>query len=52
MLSYAEPDPEHLLIEGPFDGASLNIRLRKIDPASFLLVSRGFHWLNEFSYNR
>ena len=52
VLSYAEPDPEHLVLEGPLDGASLNVRLRKINPASFLLVNRSFHWINEFSYNR
>jgi len=36
------------LLEG--DGKS--IRLRQIDASKFLLVSRGFHWINETAFNR
>lgn len=28
------------------------IRLQKVDENSFLLRSRGFHWVNEYPLNR
>jgi hypothetical protein len=36
------------LLEG--DGKA--IRLRQIDASKFLLLSRGFHWINEMPLNR
>ncbi len=46
-LTYSRPDPEHLQFTGP-----ITLRLRKLDPAKFLLLSRGFHWINERPLNR
>jgi hypothetical protein len=34
------------------DGGPVSIELRQIDPAKFLLFSRGFHWINEYPFNR
>lgn len=51
-LHYARPDAGHLTIEGSLDGAPVAMRLRKIDASSFLLMSRGFHWINEVPLNR
>jgi hypothetical protein len=30
----------------------LVVTLRKIDPSRYLLVNRGFHWINEVPFNR
>jgi len=30
----------------------LAVKLRKSDPSKFLLVNRGFHWINERPFNR
>lgn len=49
---WSPEDPEHLLLEGTFDGAPATIRLRKVDPAKYLLPNRGFHWINELPFNR
>ena len=46
-LAYARPDPDHVQLTGP-----LTLRLRKLDPAKFLLLNRGFHWINERAFNR
>jgi hypothetical protein len=46
-LTYSRPDPDHLQFSGP-----VTLRLRKLDPAKFLLLSRGFHWINERPLNR
>lgn len=45
-------DPSHLLLQGAFDGAPLEVRLKKKDASDFPLMSRGFHWINEYPYNR
>jgi hypothetical protein len=52
VFTYSEPDPEHLVLEGTFQDAALSVRLRKKDTSTFLLVNRGFRWVNEFPYNR
>jgi hypothetical protein len=36
-----------LLLEGSPEGASVSVRLKKIDRNRFSLVQRGFHWVNE-----
>jgi hypothetical protein len=51
-LSYAQPGPGQLAIEGTFDGHKIRARLHRVDDSDFLLLSRGFHWINEYPYNR
>jgi hypothetical protein len=43
---YDQPDPDHLVI----DAGKLHVALhRDADP---LLMSRGFHWVQEHPFNR
>ncbi len=42
-------DPEHLDLAGELEGALLVVQLKK---KSFLLETRGFHWVNETPFNR
>ena len=51
-LSYSRPDADHIVLQGKLLGDTLVITLRKIDRAKFLLVNRGFHWINERPFNR
>jgi hypothetical protein len=51
-LSYTQPGPQRLAVEGPFDGHEIRASLHRVDESSFLLTSRGFHWINEFPFNR
>lgn len=46
--TYEQPTPESLVLHGSLGAAPLHITLRKLDPDKFLLVSRGFHWVNEY----
>lgn len=47
-----EAGPEGLRqIQGSVEGVDVNVRLRRRDDASFVLVSRGFHWVNEYPFN-
>jgi hypothetical protein len=34
------------------DGHAIHIELQLLDRNKFLLVSRGFHWIQESPYNR
>lgn len=51
-LVYRRLQPDVLLVEGPFDGHEVRARLRRAEPPEFLLVTRGFHWINERPLNR
>lgn len=51
-ITYAVPDPDHLTLEGEVAGKHLSVHLRKIDTSHYLLLSRGFHWINEVPFNR
>ncbi|MGE5323628.1 MAG: DoxX family protein [Actinomycetota bacterium] len=41
-----------MLLSGTMDGKAITARLRKLDYNSFLLNSRGFHWISELPFNR
>jgi hypothetical protein len=43
---------DKLNIEGPFQGDSIKVEMKRYDEKNFRLVKRGFHWINEFPYNR
>ena len=51
-LTYSRPDADHVLLEGKLDGNALSVKLRKVDTSKFLLVNRGFQWINERPFNR
>jgi hypothetical protein len=51
-LTYSQPSPDELLLEGDYAGEAIAARMRRVPPPSFLLVTRGFHWINEYPYNR
>jgi hypothetical protein len=51
-LSYVLPDSMHLALAGRIAGDSVEMKLRRRPESSYLLVSRGFHWVNEMPYFR
>lgn len=51
-LTLTRPDPDHVQVEGALEGDKISVTLKKIDLTAMPLVSRGFHWTNEFPYNR
>lgn len=51
-LGILRPDSMHLTLHGRFRGDSVYVALKKVDENSFLLVNRGFHWINEEPFNR
>jgi len=51
-FTFARPAPDQLILDGPIDGHKTHIQLRLKDRNQFLLVNRGFHWIQEYPYNR
>jgi multidrug transporter EmrE-like cation transporter len=51
-FSFIPTDDGGLLLNGAMSGDSLRVRLRRVDHTKFLLVSRGYHWINEYPFNR
>jgi len=53
-LAYARGGARNdsLRLDGIVKGDSLHVRLHRLDESKFLLVSRGYHWINEFPLNR
>ena len=50
VLTYSTPDADHMELRGNLKGQPVVIELRKIDASKFMLMSRGFHWINEHPY--
>lgn len=50
--TYDQPSKDILVMEGELDGHRLAVNMRTSDPQDFLLVQRGFHWINEVPFNR
>ncbi|HYG62621.1 MAG TPA: hypothetical protein VEL74_08565 [Thermoanaerobaculia bacterium] len=51
-ISYRETSPGVMMLQGTFDGQKIRAVLRKTEADDFLLVNRGFHWINEAPFNR
>ncbi len=51
-FTYASPDKDHLVLQGTLLEDALTVKLRRLDPSRFLLMSRGFHWVSEYPFNR
>jgi hypothetical protein len=46
------PEPGALELEGTLADEAVRVKLRRTDRPAFPLETRGFHWVNEFPYNR
>jgi len=51
-LSYAQPDPNSLTIDGILGGKKVHALCHREPIPKFLLTTRGFHWINEVPFNR
>jgi uncharacterized membrane protein YphA (DoxX/SURF4 family) len=44
--------PDQLTLDGDVDGHKTHLQLKRVDRNKFLLVNRGFHWVQEYPFNR
>jgi uncharacterized membrane protein YphA (DoxX/SURF4 family) len=51
-LAYERPSPDRLTLDGTMQGHHTTMRLTLFDRSRFVLVSRGFHWVQEYPFNR
>jgi hypothetical protein len=51
-LPYEEAEPGRLALEGTLGGQAFRATLRRVDESQFLLLNRGFHWINEYPFSR
>ncbi|MBF6328090.1 DoxX family protein [Nocardia transvalensis] len=51
-LSPERPTPDRLLLRGKLHDRPVAITLERMDPNSFTLRSRGFHWVQDYPYFR
>jgi hypothetical protein len=51
-FSYEQPTPGRLTLAGTFEGRKVQASLHRVKEPEFLLVTRGFHWVNEYPFNR
>ena len=52
VLSMRAEGEDHLVVSGTAQGKPIQVRLRRLRREDFLLVNRGFRWINEYPFNR
>jgi len=52
VLTYEQVSPEVITLSGALNGSEMTARLHRSGERKFLLTDRGFHWINEFPFNR
>jgi hypothetical protein len=51
-LTVKQLDEQHLALSGTANGKNLEVTLHKLKREDFLLINRGYHWINEYPFNR
>ncbi len=51
-LLITRPDAAHLRLSGRIGKDAVTVSLQRFEPGKMLLLSRGFHWVNEVPFNR
>jgi hypothetical protein len=42
---------DQLTLDGNMDGHAIRMQLHLVNPNKFLLLHRGFHWIQEYPFN-
>lgn len=51
-LTFDRPAQDQLILDGSMDGHKVHMTLKLFDRSKFTLVNRGFHWINDFPFQR
>ena len=51
-FTFVREPQDQLTLDGEMDSHKMHLRLHLVDCNKFLLVSRGFHWIQEYPFNR
>lgn len=52
LWTFARSATEQLSLDGDMDGHHIHMQLQLFDHRKFLLLSRGFHWTQDYPFNR
>lgn len=50
--AYEQHDAEHVTVSGLHGGKAIALQMHRVATEKSLLITRGFHWVNEFPFNR
>jgi hypothetical protein len=51
-LAFQRPASDQLILDGNMGSQKVHMRLQLVDRSKFMIVSRGFHWVSEYPFNR
>jgi hypothetical protein len=51
-FTFQRPLQDRLVLDGDMDGHNVHMELELLDRNKFLLVNRGFRWIQEYPVNR
>ncbi len=51
-FAFEQPAPDRLVLDGTLNGRPIRMETHLFPRENFLLVSRGFNWIQEFPFNR
>jgi len=52
LFLFQQPAPDHMVLDGEMDSHKIHMELELFDRNKFLLVNRGFHWIQEHPVNQ
>ncbi len=52
LFRWTRPSDDKVELRGEWMGAPVTVNMHRTDPNQYLLTSRGFHWVQEFPFNR
>jgi hypothetical protein len=52
LLEYTLSNPDELTLIGQWRGDSIEVQLKRVDESEFLLLNRGFHWIQAYPFFR
>jgi hypothetical protein len=51
-FTYQRPAENQLILDGKMDGHKIHMEMQLLERGQFVLVNRGFHWVQEYPFNR
>ncbi len=52
QIAFDRPQSDAMTLDGNVDGEQIHARLHRVPEPKFMLNTRGFHWINEYPFNR
>ena len=52
IFTFQRPTQDHLVLDGLMDGHKIHAELKLFDRNKLTLVNRGFHWINEYPFQK